>query len=98
MTADTIMGRLAKIIRSDEGITLSESFRIHVGVRQVEDMRGTNSQECFFHNLDPNDDFNCVFRRKYVVRMNNTDNLCVAHSLCIIHAKLKGVETNIKIL
>ncbi len=75
MTADTIMGRLAKIIQSDEGITLSESFRIHVGVQQVEDMRGTNSQGRFFHKLDPNNDFNCVFRKKCVVRMKNTDNL-----------------------
>ena len=89
MTADTIMDRLSKITQSDEELPLADSFQVHVGVQQRLELRGTNGMGRFFHNLDPGDDYNCVFRRKCVVRLRNTDNLCVARSLCIISAKEK---------
>ena len=48
----------------------------------------TKSMQRFqFSNLDPDDPFNDVFKRKCIVQMTNEDNLCVARSLVICKAR-----------
>jgi hypothetical protein len=89
MTPDVILNRLAKITQSDESIPLHDSFMVHVGVQARDELRGTHGRGDFFRDLDPESEFNCLFRRHCVVQMKNKDTLCVARSLVILDAKDK---------
>ena len=76
-------------MQSDESIPLDKSFTVSVGMQVQEELAGpgTRAKGRFFRNLDIDDKFNCLWRRKCVVQMKNSDNLCVSRSLCILKAK-----------
>jgi len=86
MNAENILSRVEKITNSDESIPLDESFEVNFGIQKNDAvMSGTTNYG--WQNLDAADKANDTFRRKCVVQMKNTDNLCVARSLCVLKAK-----------
>ncbi len=90
LTPDSILSRLEKIIQSDESIPLDQSFAVSVGVQVQPDLRGTHGEGKYFHDLALNNKWNCLFRRKCVIQMKNSDNLCVSRSLVILRSKFAG--------
>ncbi len=61
-----------------------------MGVQVQPDVRSTHGEGNIFHDLDPNNKWNCLFRRKCVIQMKNSDNLCVLRSFVILRSKFAG--------
>ena len=79
-----VMDKIEHVLTSKESLRVQEGFNIHVGTIEVPDGGGRSK---VVHVTGEN---SCLKRKKSVVTIQNTDNLCLARSIVVALAKLHG--------
>ena len=86
INTQTIMDQIDNVLQSNESLPLDEQFQIHLGLAHIPEGAGKNAIKITRVQGAKND----LWKKRSIVTIKNTDQLCLARSIVVARAKLQN--------